>query len=467
MKATTRTALSLGLITLLTLTLTPGGARSDPGLFEHTDSLMSAAEDLGAELLSPENFAAAQKYYAKAADYEARGRADRARDALEDADRALEKAIETSKLGTISFAKTLAARDAALAAEAQKYEAELWRKAEQQFNYAARRLEGGNVKSATDKSALATGYYADAELAAIKTAIVGKARALIAEADEARVYREAPISLGRAKLAVAKAESDLDDDRYATQGPIALAAKAEYEARHARYLARELRRVDEGEISGEELILSWEEPLQSIATALDVTTDMSAGHERTTISAVTMAKSLRADNAELRREASKLAARLGGSQAIVEETQRLQNQLDTVESLFAPEEARVMREGNDLVLRLVGLSFSSGKSALESRYFALLKKVQEAIEVFSVEPVVIEGHTDSVGSDAVNMKLSQERADAVREYLIANLGLRESRVTAEGFGKDKPIASNDTEAGRAQNRRIDVVIRGARARRSR
>ncbi len=468
MNVWTKAALSAVFATAVLLSVEPVSAqRSGGALFETTDALMSTADELGAALLSPDNYAAAQKYYAKAQEYDERGRADRARGELADAAKALNDAIDVSRLGRVNFAKTLTARDVALAAEAPKYEPELWWEAEGQFSSAARKLEDGNVNSASSRGADATKAYGAAELAAIKTAIVGKARALIAKADEDKVYRDAPISLGRAKLAVAEAESNLDKDRYNTQSAIALAAKAEYEARHSMTLTRQLRRVDDDEISGEELILNWEEPLKRIAGALDVTTDMSSGPERVTNSAVTMAESLRADNAELRSEASKLAARLGGSVAIVEETKRLEAQLAAVEDLFGPGEARVVREGNDLVLRLVGLSFPSGKSAIESRYFSLLKKVQEAIELFSVQPIVIEGHTDSVGSDAVNMKLSQERADSVREYLIANVGLRESRVSAAGFGKDRPIASDETESGRAQNRRIDVVIVGARARKMR
>jgi outer membrane protein OmpA-like peptidoglycan-associated protein len=79
---------------------------------------------------------------------------------------------------------------------------------------------------------------------------------------------------------------------------------------------------------------------------------------------------------------------------------------------------------------------------------------------------VIEGHTDSQGADNANINLSQERADSVREYLIANLGLSQGRVQSVGYGKVSPIASNETPAGRAQNRRIDVVIVDARARAS-
>lgn len=437
---------------------------SGTNIFQSADALLKTATEENAELLSPSNWEDGQKYYTKAKDYDSRGRLDKAQEELVDAEAAFTKAIADSKLGKINFASALKARALAVAAEAQKYEPKLWEKAEKQFEKAARKLEDGNVSSATEKSDEAKIYYGDAELAAIKTGIVGNARKLIATADDEKVYKEAPISLNKAKDSVAQAEALLDKDRYSTEQPIALAATAEYEARHATYIAKQLDRVDDDKISGEQLILSWEQPLQNIAMVLDVTTDMSAGPAKSADASVAMAKNIMTDNAELTVQVARLNTQLGGQEAMVEETRRMQAQLASVEALFSPDQARVVREGNNLVLRLVGLSFITGQSVIETRYFGLLKKVQEAIEIFPDKPIVIEGHTDSVGSDAVNNKLSQDRANSVREYLIANLGLPESRVNAEGFGKSKPIATNETEAGRIQNRRIDVVIVDARTR---
>jgi OOP family OmpA-OmpF porin len=70
--------------------------------------------------------------------------------------------------------------------------------------------------------------------------------------------------------------------------------------------------------------------------------------------------------------------------------------------------------------------------------------------------VVIEGHTDSVGSDAYNQKLSERRANSVRDYLVRQ-GIDSSRITTRGYGESRPIASNATPEGRAQNRRADII----------
>ena len=89
--------------------------------------------------------------------------------------------------------------------------------------------------------------------------------------------------------------------------------------------------------------------------------------------------------------------------------------------------------------------------------FDLLNNVAAAANRCSSFNIAVEGHTDSRGSDALNQELSQRRANEVLNYLGQN-GVNTSRLTARGFGETKPVATNDTAAGRAQNRRIDFTV---------
>jgi OOP family OmpA-OmpF porin len=145
-------------------------------------------------------------------------------------------------------------------------------------------------------------------------------------------------------------------------------------------------------------------------------------------------------------------------QARMDAEAQVRAQFAQVENTFSRKEAQVYRQGNQLLLRMVGLNFESGKSTIRPEYFGILTKVQNAIKVFPGCKVVVEGHTDSHGSDELNQKLSQERASAVKQYLLANMDLSPSSIEAIGFGETKPIASNETPEGRVKNRRIDLVI---------
>ena len=173
-----------------------------------------------------------------------------------------------------------------------------------------------------------------------------------------------------------------------------------------------------------------------------------------------------AKNEEMAGRLTELELALGSTEQVVEETQRLERELKEVENLLGPGQAVVLRQGNDLIMRLIGLSFPVGQATIQTEYYGLLRQVQKAIAIYEVSPIVVEGHTDSQGSDQANLRLSQQRADAVREYLIANLGLDAGRITAIGYGEGRPISSNETTAGRAENRRIDIVIKNARGRRT-
>ena len=129
-----------------------------------------------------------------------------------------------------------------------------------------------------------------------------------------------------------------------------------------------------------------------------------------------------------------------------------------VEKLFEPSEAEVLRIGNNVVVRLVGLNFDSGAATIKPDQSALLAKVEQAIDIFGGSVITVEGHTDAFGGDESNLELSQRRADAVRAYLLANMELASYRISAMGYGESRPIASNESAEGRARNRRIDLVI---------
>ncbi|MDI3493616.1 MAG: OmpA-OmpF porin, family, partial [Desulfomicrobiaceae bacterium] len=104
--------------------------------------------------------------------------------------------------------------------------------------------------------------------------------------------------------------------------------------------------------------------------------------------------------------------------------------------------------------------FDFDKWDIKPQYHQELANFATFMKEYPGVKVEIDGHTDSIGSDEYNQKLSQRRAEAVRMYLVQKLGMNPSMLTAVGFGESKPIASNDTEEGRAKNRRIEAVLDG-------
>ena len=106
--------------------------------------------------------------------------------------------------------------------------------------------------------------------------------------------------------------------------------------------------------------------------------------------------------------------------------------------------------------------FDFNKSALKAEGRAKLDDLVGKIKGISLEVIIAVGHTDSVGSDAYNQKLSVKRAEAVKAYLVTK-GIEKNRVYTEGKGEKQPVADNKTAEGRAKNRRVEIEVVGTRA----
>lgn len=449
-------------------------------LFVAADQALAAARAANAELLAPATFNRGLEAYAAAESDLARGRnIDRIREALSTAEGAFAEAGDAAEIANITLAAVIKTRADAANANAATFAAELWAEASEGFDTAARRLETGDIRGARSRADEAEALYRDAELTAIKAQYLSQTRALLAEADQARVPRLAPRTYEKARALLAEAERELNENRYDTDLPRSLAQQANYEARHAIYLAGLIDRLREQDQSLEELILSYEQPLSDISAAADKAAQLDKGIEPVVTELVAYIEGLREQAAqaeldltdtrtrvaELEEEIRDLDERLGGvSQERVALVQRLEaearirEQFAAIENLFTRDEARVSREGNRMIIRLVGLTFQSGQDVVRPAYRPLLDKVRQAADVFPRSQIVVEGHTDSYGGDESNLALSRRRAEAVSAYLTTELNVPAFRISPVGYGETQPIANNDTEQGRERNRRIDVII---------
>jgi outer membrane protein OmpA-like peptidoglycan-associated protein len=131
--------------------------------------------------------------------------------------------------------------------------------------------------------------------------------------------------------------------------------------------------------------------------------------------------------------------------------EKLRQQLNSV--LATSETAR------GLIVNMSDVLFDTGKYTLKQTTQVSLAKVAGILMAYPGLKVQVEGYTDSVGSDAMNQTLSENRASAVRQFLISQ-GVSPDNITSQGFGKNDPVADNSTAAGRAENRRVNMVVSG-------
>ena len=255
----------------------------------------------------------------------------------------------------------------------------------------------------------------------------------------------APVALKDAEAAVTVAEMPQKDLQLAAHRVYIADRKVDTARALAETSAAEAERVTLTQMS-EKARLDSRTREADRATADAVTAKVDAANAR----ADSAEQKLATQQARSDADAAVLAAR-----ASQDEAARAQQQAAELQRQVALLQARPTDRG--LVLTLGDTLFASGKSELKAGASANLDRITAFMNEYSDRTALIEGFTDSMGSDAYNQDLSQRRADSVKRYLVGQ-GVGSARLSANGRGENSPVADNESAAGRQQNRRVEVVI---------
>lgn len=136
--------------------------------------------------------------------------------------------------------------------------------------------------------------------------------------------------------------------------------------------------------------------------------------------------------------------------------------MDKQEEAFRDELAgsgvEVVREGDNIRLVMPSnITFATDQSYISSGFHSTLDAIAKVMNKYEKTYLSVEGHTDSTGKDSYNMTLSQQRAQSVKDYLV-NHQIMSARISTQGYGETRPVASNDSANGRALNRRVEIQI---------
>jgi outer membrane protein OmpA-like peptidoglycan-associated protein len=192
--------------------------------------------------------------------------------------------------------------------------------------------------------------------------------------------------------------------------------------------------------------------------------DAQAAAERAAADAKALAERTRidADLAAQRAARDKADAEAAGQQALKaaaekseREKQELRSRLATQLNLFL--DTRDSARG--LIVNMSDVLFDTGQYSLRTGAREKLARISGILLLYPSLKLEVEGHTDSVGSDELNMQLSEHRASSVRDFLVQS-GIVTSSIASRGFGESRPVATNDTSAGRQQNRRVELIVSG-------
>jgi len=377
----------------------------------------------------------------------------------------LHRAEEIAKVSQTTLPNAIKARNMAREAGATNLGQE-YADVEERFISLTQAIEDNNLNYAQRNQAKVVESFRQVELKAIKVQTIGEVRRLIQSAEKQGMHKIAPQSYALAQQKLAEADAFITQNPYQKEKMHTLAAEALFMAQRLHIVAQQSEKVEKME---PEQITLWAEGMMYQTSEKLGAPDMRNqpfNQQLENILATVAAQ--RADNAFLVEDNKKLQQQLSSleGQTLKEhqEKERLlaekqfNEKLSSIQHYFKPNEAEVYKKENQVIIRLKAMQFPVGQSVIMPENYDLLSKVQRAIRTFGEPDVIIGGHTDSTGSENLNEHLSQMRADAVRQYFVANGTLPYEKIIAVGYGSMRPLASNATESGRAMNRRIDVII---------
>lgn len=275
--------------------------------------------------------------------------------------------------------------------------------------------------------------YVDLEKRAVILNQLGKAQAMVNGAKKDEAEDKAPVSFKKAELSLKTAESMISTN---VRNPTGYAASVSKASKDAVQLLNVMKMIQQ---NGQNL------------------------KESVAIKMVTQNKTISGLSSDLDMAATK--GQVDQSMIQLQEQQlnsanskvRIQRVLEQARKQFSKSEAEAYQQGENLVVRLKQINFATGRSDLPADSLPLLAKVSEVAKSIKASQIIVEGHTDSVGGPNENQQISEKRANAVATYFKTN-GLESIDIRAEGYGFKKPISTNKSSGGRAQNRRVDVII---------
>lgn len=395
---------------------------TDPSVeITNLKSSLDRGREENVHTLAPDTFAKAQKEYDAAVEAQSSNKDNvKVLDRIARANAYLVQARNLASVAQNSFEKVLKTRQAAITAGAHESHKAKFQQGEAALREASEEMEDGDLKVDVKVVERLEKPYREAELSAIKENYVGVSMKQLDTAKNEGAEKITPNVWVSAVAKFRTAEAAIDQDRYNSAAIKPLADAANSEATLVLKMTRDAKVA--AKKSPEELAVAAHQAESKIE-------DLSS--------------TVQSDKARL---------------STLESSEAIEQKITAVRARFSPQEAEVLREGDKVLIRLKSIRFPSNESNLSEKQFPVLAKVQDAVKVFGDKKVVVEGHTDSVGGKTINQELSEKRAALVESYLVNNGAVGEDQIEAKGFGYQKPITTNKTAQGRAQNRRIDVVI---------
>ncbi len=367
----------------------------------------------------------------------------------------LHKALADVKLSNKIMREVLSARQQAIDVGAPKHEKSLFASVESKLHATFEQIERNKIEDAKKRRPELLERYADLELRTLKKNILRLAKADIEAAKNSEADEYAPKTFQLAEKELGLAVTLLNTDRNQTTKAKTHATRSSWLANQSIQITDIVKSFKWRDYTPEEIVIWYQQQLTAVNNAIGGTLPFDRPNHEVVLSLHDSITSL-IDAKQLANK--KLLAQTSIITEMSESNRKTAQRYEKIQALFPPALANVYRQGHNVLLETYAFNFPPGTSELHSENFELLNKIVTAIKEFSNYRVVVTGHTDSTGSAEINRALSLERAKKVVSFLEKVGGIDAAQTEAKGLGESRPVASNKTSEGRAQNRRIEVLI---------
>jgi outer membrane protein OmpA-like peptidoglycan-associated protein len=455
-----------GFILLTTLILMVGCASSQPKLtqeeiltrYPQISSLNSAVTDSrakGAELLAPESYTKAVDSLESAMKAAYKGQTDDANEAAAAGLKVIDQMNRDTESNRKLLSEVIAARERAIDAGVIALQSEKLAELDNELKKTSTLAEKGDLEKAKQRRPKLIEDYTQLELATLKQSTADQAKSAIANAKKQDAKKYAPKTLARAEEEMALAVSILDADRTKTDEADMQARKAKFLAEQSASITETVKDFDRRDYTMEDVVLWHQSELKSINKPLGAELPFNEANEKVVLSMRNAIEQLKLAETRYQKQ---LQSSEQKSLALQQQERESKAKFEKVQAMFTEKEANVFRQRQNVLISAHGFQFPSGQSEIQTVNFPLMNKIIRAINIFPESRIEVTGHTDSTGTDNINQQVSQARARNVSKFLTQVGEITPERITSQGYGESRPVASNKTAAGRAENRRVEIKI---------
>ena len=469
------TTLALGACATKTVELESAAVFEKHQAISELKQMLSIAQKSGTEYLAPDGFGQAKETYNEAFDL-ATAQQDGANQMAKNGITHLQAAMKIAETSKVVLRDVLDARTKAMKADAQGVFPDKFSKLESRLKDTSMDIEKGEIDDAKEQRASLIEDYSKLELSALKTSTTQQAKTKIAEAEKSKADKYSSKTFKLAQEELALALDVLSAGRTQTKKAQEHASKSVYYSDKSMQITDLVVEFKRRDFSEEDMLLWYQDQLELINKPFnkslpmdrpnyDVVTDVQNRITGIQSEVKNLSTSIAQRDQELTSASENIAMLEGQVESIdakhkqdKDSQRKAEARFKTIQNMFSEEEAYVFRQGNNVLLETHAFNFKIGGSEIDSGNYGLLEKIMDAIKVFNNPDILIMGHTDSTGGDAINLHLSQKRAQTVTAFLKKIGKLAPSKASTKGFGESRPVASNETKEGRERNRRIEVLI---------